>query len=227
MVRFNFAGRSALSFISFNLGWWVCAFGAMKGYPWVGPAVLPLFVGLHLILSPTPAGELIFFVLLAAVGFILDSALINLGLFSVNGGAGMAPAWLVAMWVLMGLTYESMLSWRSKTWLLILCGAVSGPLTYVWCEAVNLLAYERPLWISVGGHALFWGALTPALFVLRDISLMAIPKPISPAPPEELARLLRALEQQAPSIHPPPAAAPQDWQEPPDRHTSPASTTLH
>ncbi len=182
MRNLRFAGRAGLSFFSYNVGWWVCAFGVNYGYPWLGPASLPLWIGLHLRFSPTPKGELLFFTVLTALGFAVDSALIRAGLFSIPGdGLGLwAPAWLVAMWILLGFTFESLLPWRPKRWAFLLIGMVSGPLTYIWCDAIKIMEYARPLWLSVLVHALLWAALTPLLFRIRDFCLMAL-QPIVPA----------------------------------------------
>jgi hypothetical protein len=114
MRRVSFFGRSAISFVSFNLGWWACALGSKHGYPWLGPALLPIWVALHLRLSPTPKGEGVFLVALTALGFLIDTALIKLELFTVNPVSMLAPLWLVSMWTLLGLTFEGMLVWRQK-----------------------------------------------------------------------------------------------------------------
>lgn len=167
----KFAGRTGLSFFSYNFGWWVCAFGVNYNYPWLGPALLPVWVGLHLYFSPTPWGELLFFTILAALGFAIDSGLMQLGLFSVKDTLW-APMWLVAMWLLLGFTFESMLAWRQKKWVFLLIGAVSGPLTYIWCDAIKILEYARPLWAAILVHGVIWLVLTPVLFKIRDWSLI-------------------------------------------------------
>ncbi len=169
----KFAGRAGLSFFSYYIGWWACAFGVSYGYPWVGPALLPVGVALHLYFSPTRWGELLFFAILAVVGFAVDSALIQTGLFAV-GLETWAPLWLVSMWILLGFTFESMLPWRQKTWVFLLIGAISGPLTYIWCDAIKIVEYARPLWAAILVHALIWMVLTPVLFTIRDWSLMFV-----------------------------------------------------
>lgn len=189
--------------------------------------MLPLWVGLHLSMSPTPVGELVFFVLLAGIGFVTDSVLIKLGLFTMNDLSSWAPMWLVSMWILLGLTYESMLTWRRKTWLLLLIGGMTGPLTYVWCEAVHLLMYARPLWESLAVHGLLWAVATPALFWVRDISLMATSRRTTSAPhPQEFANLLAALERELQAPVSDRAIAP-DWMEPSDHHKDATPPTLH
>lgn len=186
----------------------------MRGYPWAGPALLPMWVGLHLFLSPTPLGELIFFAGLAALGFLIDTALIQLNLFTLTDGRLWAPGWLVAMWVLLGLTYESMLGWRKRTWLLLLAGGITGPLTYIWCEAVNLLSYTRPLWLALAIHGIGWALLTPLLFRLRDFSLLAVRKPARAHVPQEIAEILESLDRELKA--PLPREAP-DWMAPRER----------
>lgn len=171
VTRLNLAGRTLLGFITFNIGWWACALGAARGMPWLGPAVTPLFIGVHLYFSPTAKGEAIFFSLLALVGFALDTALIQFGLFTMTPVSFFAPAWLVSMWLLMGMTFESMLMLRRKPLLLALSGAVSGPLSYYFGEALKVLEYQRPLWLALAIHAVIWIAITPILFMIRDYSL--------------------------------------------------------
>lgn len=187
MRSLRFAGRAGLSFFSYNTGWWACAFGVSYGYPWLGPALLPLWLGLHIRFSPTPKGEFLFFVHLATIGFLFDSALIHFGLFSIPGVASIwAPAWLTAMWILLGFTFESLLAWRPKRWAFLTIGAVSGPLTYIWCDAIGILHYTPPLWLAVLIHGLIWAVLTPVLFRVRDFCVMAVhpivPEPTHPIP---------------------------------------------
>jgi len=168
MVKMNYAARSLLSFFSFNIGWWACALGASHGWPWLGPVVLPLFVGVHLYFSPGRKGEALFLAALGVIGFSIDTVLIRLGLFAITPPTHWAPAWLVAMWILLGQTYESMLMMRQNKYLLALSGAFSGPLSYYCFEALSLLRYVRPLWLSVAFHACFWAILTLGLFLVRD-----------------------------------------------------------
>ncbi len=168
MNRMNFTARSLMSVISFYLGWWACALGASSGYPWLGPVLLPIWILLHIYFSPTPRGEFLFFIALAIIGFAIDTLLIQLGLFKIQPNSFFAPSWLVSMWVLWGLSFESMLIIRQKTWLMVLTGGVSGPIAYFAGEALQILFYERPLWITLGLHGAVWAGLLPALFIVRD-----------------------------------------------------------
>lgn len=171
MTHMPYAARNLLSFICFNLGWWACAIGASRGWPWFGPALLPLWMGLHLYYAPVRKGEALFLVLIGTLGFVIDTAFLHLGLFTLASKSLFAPAWLVTMWILLGQNFESMLMMRRNRWLLALSGAISGPLSYYCGEAVNVLHYARPLWMTLSAHAVFWALLMPMLFKLRDYSL--------------------------------------------------------
>jgi hypothetical protein len=182
-MRLNYAGRTLLSFVSFNLGWWACALGPVYGWAWLGPALLPLWVGLHLYFSPTTSGEALFFVLIAALGFVIDSAFLRLGVFVTGANQLWAPVWLVTMWVLLGLTFESMLVMRRHPLLIFLMGVMSGPLSYFFAEAVDVLRYAQPKWLSMSIHGLFWAGLMSVLFLIRDWSIRLTLKP-HPHPPD-------------------------------------------
>jgi len=175
MVKMNYAARTLMSFLSFNIGWWACALGASHDHPWLGPAVLPLFVGLHLYYSPTRKGECLFLILLGAIGFVIDTIFIHVGLFKLSPDGLLAPPWLIGTWILLGQTYESMLMMRKTPALLALSGGFSGPFAYYCFEALDILEYRRPLWISLALHAVFWAAATFALFVVRDWCLKLFP----------------------------------------------------
>lgn len=230
MVRLKFSGRTALSLALFYVGWWASALGAKHGMPWLGPALVPFAVGLHLAFSPVRKGELRFVILLAFTGLIIDSVLIKLQLFTITGGETYAPQWLVAMWVLLGLTFEGMLAMRRNFWLLVLAGGLTGPLTYIWCEGVELLSYSRPLWYSLPLHAVFWAALTPLIFKLRDICLSSVPAlSAQTAWPEQLREVLEPVpvepEWTPEPVRPTPQAA--EWAEPSHPRTHSAEPGAH
>ncbi|MBX3022961.1 MAG: DUF2878 domain-containing protein [Bdellovibrionales bacterium] len=172
MRRISFNPRATTNFLAFNLGWWACALGAVyDGYWWLGPALLPLWITASLWSSSSPKGEGLFLIFMGLFGFVLDTVLIKAGLFE-TARHSVAPIWLASMWILLGLTFESMVRARRSLWLLLSVGAVSGPLTYLWCEPLHLVRYARPLWFSLGAHAAVWSILIFVLFIVRDFCLI-------------------------------------------------------
>lgn len=173
MRRISFNTRSLIGFLSFNLGWWVCAFGGLRPeFWWAGPALLPLWIALHLRLAPVPLGEAAFLAFIALFGFAFDTLLIQAGLFSTTA-AGFAPVWLVCMWVFFGMTLEGLLVFRRRLWWVAGMGAATGPLSYVWGEGLQIVRYARPFWFSLSVHAVIWAAVLLILFMVRDFCLRA------------------------------------------------------
>lgn len=171
MYRIKLANRTMISTVLFYAGWWACAGGARFGYFWIGPVFTPPLIALHAYLSPLPKGELAFCGFLALFGFIFDSTLIQLNLFTIEPPQPYAPFWLICMWVLMGMTFEGMQTLRRRPWLNMLIGGLLGPLSYLWSESFHILSYRRPIWLALLVHAVIWAILTPVLFSARDAFL--------------------------------------------------------
>jgi Protein of unknown function (DUF2878) len=168
----NLVTRNLTGFVTFNIGWWACALGASYGHHWIGPTLLPIWMLLHARIMPNPKGETLFLVMLGVIGFAVDSALIQAGLFRLTPEPSpWAPLWLVSMWILFGITFESTLLLRRRLALLLVLGAISGPISYFAGEALKVLEYARPLWLSLLLHGLIWAITYPLLFHLRDICL--------------------------------------------------------
>lgn len=157
-----------IQFLNFNLAWWGVALAAAHDCAWYSLFILPVAAFIHLYQTPNRRGEITFYFLAAAIGFLLDGALINLGLFRLSSGESLAPPWLVAMWVLLAFTMDGLKSFRHRPWLLFLVGGITGPLTYIWCEGLHLLNYQNPWELTLLMHATLWGLLTPWLLRARE-----------------------------------------------------------
>jgi hypothetical protein len=166
----NFASRTLLGFFSFYVGWWACALGPVYGYPWLGPVILVPLIAIHLYVSPVRKGEALFLLLLGMMGWAIDSLWIQLSLLTLEGE--FAPGWLVGMWILLGMNFEGLLVMRKSRWLIALSGLVSGPLSYFFAQAMGILKYSEPTFWNMSMHAVFWMALMPRLFELRDWCLL-------------------------------------------------------
>lgn len=169
----GFDRRRLVSFMTFNLGWWACAWGAAGGYWWVGPALTPAWVALNLAQSRARLGEAAFLAFLGVFGFAFDTLLIYLRLFDAGPDAVMTPLWLVSMWILIGFTFEQIAPMRRRWSTLFLVGVLTGPLSYYWAEALDLVHYSRPLWFALAVHSLVWAGLMLLLFNVRDFCLRA------------------------------------------------------
>ncbi|MFJ4064487.1 DUF2878 domain-containing protein [Pseudomonas sp. NPDC089996] len=136
-------------------GWWLCVLGAQR------PRLLPIAVGgllLHLCLSP--GGELRVLLGVAAAGWVLDSALGMLGVFSFAQWP--LPPWLALLWLVLASGMRHSLAGLGKPmWRAVLLGLFGGPLAY--------LAGAR-----LADVGLPWGHLNTAL-ILALVWAVALP----------------------------------------------------
>jgi hypothetical protein len=106
----------------------------------------------------------------AVLGFAIDSLWVKLDLMHFSTPlpwAGLAPIWIVSLWMGFALTLNHSLR-RLKQhlgWAAVL-GLLGGPLAYA-IAARAWLAVELvdPHWIALSALALAWGVLTPLLLL--------------------------------------------------------------
>ena len=158
--------------IAFYLGWFACVLGGANHLPWLGTMVALLLIVAHLWRTAQPVWELRLILLSGALGLVLDSVPVALGWVRYPSGsvmAGLAPYWIVALWMLFATTLNSSLRWLQGRWALAaLLGAVAGPLAY----------YSG---VSLGGITLL--APLPALLLLAFAWSVALPLLLSWATP--------------------------------------------
>jgi hypothetical protein len=166
--------RSLANYVGFQLGWFACVGGAAHGAAWLGPAAAALLIAAHLASSPRRVRE---FRRLAAVGLFglaLESAAIAVGLYGYAGGGPvwwLAPAWIVALWVLIGATFESSLSWLSRRpWLAAAFGAVGSPLSFSAGMRMGAARFLIPTPIGLAALAALWAAALPLAFQISRIA---------------------------------------------------------
>lgn len=111
----------------FQASWFACVLGGSG--PWLMVPALALVLHFTWISSWAAEGKLVVSVLLA--GAALDSFLLQLGVFSFQDNAVLAPAWLVMLWAVLATTINHCLAWSARPiWLASLLGAIAGPFSY-------------------------------------------------------------------------------------------------
>jgi hypothetical protein len=164
----------ALNYLGFQLGWFACVGGAARGRPWLGPAAAAALIGLHLAAVPDRARELRRLAAVGVFGAAVESAAIALGLYGYAGGWGiwwLAPAWIVALWALLGATFESSLSWLSrKPRLAALFGAVGSPLSFSAGVRMGAAGFVAPPPVALAALAVLWAAALPLAFAVSRLA---------------------------------------------------------
>ena len=130
--------RSILSFIAFYACWFACVGGAARGWPWLGPVAVLVYVAAALRTIPSGAArsrQVRMLVLSGLVGYAADSILVLAGVLRFPAHAALgwpSTAWMVALWVLQAAVLSGPMSWlRDRFVLAAVVGAFGGPLAYL------------------------------------------------------------------------------------------------
>lgn len=126
--------RKVINFIAFQAAWFAAVLGAAHSMPWLGVVAAPAALALHLMLSPDWKPELLLAIAAAGTGFVFDSVLIDLGMFSPVAYVFPTPfssLWMVMLWVNLVTTLNVSMAWlRGRYALSAVFGAIGGPLAY-------------------------------------------------------------------------------------------------
>lgn len=157
------------NFLAFLAGWWGSVLGAAAGYPWVGPVIVLMVAALHLSIVPRPRRELALLLACAGIGLVVDSVMVSLGWVRYDTGVlveGLAPYWIVAMWIGFATTLNTCMRWlRDLPLLAAGFGAVGGPLVYWGGSRIGALdLLDNPM--ALVGVGAVWAAVMPLLYVL-------------------------------------------------------------
>jgi len=151
--------KNLLNAVLFQVGWFACVLGGNTG--WLLIPFVILLVHLWLIGSWRTEGKLLMTVF--ALGCVLDSALIKIGLFDFGEAGRVIPLWLALLWPLLATTLGHCLAWTARPWWLAsILGAIGGPASYI--AGSHLTYVQLPL--GVGVSALILGAIWAMVFPL-------------------------------------------------------------
>jgi len=134
------------NFVAYQLAWFACVLGAAHDLAWAGAAFAIAVAALHLALRRDPA-ELRLVVSAAAIGFLVDSALVRTQFveFASAGSNGWAPLWMVSLWMAFATTLNHSLHWLvSRPLVAALAGAIGGPLAYLAGAKLDALTIAAP-----------------------------------------------------------------------------------
>ncbi len=155
--------------LGFQGAWWLCVFGVLWGFPYLGPIAMLIFLVSHMLLMGKGKSELVFLVLMAIVGTVVDSLKASFGFISYMGGYGsvkiIAPLWITAMWTGFSATVNHSLYWiHNRYFLGFMIGAVFGPLAYMVGVNLQALSFNYSVPISAVVLAAVWGLSVPSMY---------------------------------------------------------------
>jgi len=158
-----------LNFGLFQVGWFACVLGAAWGLPLAGTGIAVAIVTGHVLMARQPLLEMKLLAIAAVVGLGFDSLLSLLGWIAFPAGVivpGLAPHWMVALWLLFATTLNLSLGWLKRFPMLsVLFGAVGGPLAYYGGSRLGALSLVDPVSALVA-LSIGWAVITPLLVQL-------------------------------------------------------------
>ena len=162
--------RVIINFIAFQIGWFAAVLGPASGMPWLGIAVVPFVLGLHLAMAPNWRPELTLALAAAVMGFIFDTVLTASSVLSPVYyllPPPFSPPWMVMLWINFSITLNvSLRSLRGRYALAALLGAIGGPAAYYAGQRLGAVEIHDPESIALLVLAAAWAGAVPLLFRL-------------------------------------------------------------
>ena len=98
------------------------------------------------------------------LGTVVDSLLLNLGVFEFKQPGVLVPLWLAVLWAVFAITLRYCLAWTAHPmWRAALLGAISGPLSYYAGQRLGAVQFPFGLWPTLVGLGVLWAGLFPTL----------------------------------------------------------------
>ncbi len=160
-----------VNFALFQLAWFACVLGGANGMPIAGTATVVIALAVHLRFAPRPGNELRLVALVALIGAVWDSIIVSTGLMSYPSGMllpGVAPHWIIAMWVNFAITLNVSMNWlKGRPLLAAFFGGLGGPLAYL--TGFKLGGVLIPdFWLGLAVQGLGWAIIMPLLLIIAD-----------------------------------------------------------
>lgn len=158
-----------INIIAFKIGWISAVLGGANGLPLAGTGVILMAIVVHLSVVEEPSRELTLVLLIGLVGLCADSILVAAGWLTYANGTivtGLAPYWIVAMWMLFATTLNVTFRWlRSRLVLAAAIGAISGPASYYAGSKIGAVEFTQFI-PAVVGLGVAWMFLFPMFLTL-------------------------------------------------------------
>lgn len=165
--------RRIPNFLMFYVGWFACVAGAGRGELWAGPATAAVLLSAHLVLASDRVREGALVLAVGAFGFGVDTLQASAGLYAFAGTSALpwlCPPWMTALWMLFATTLNGSMAWLAGRYrLAAVLGALCGPASYVAGERLGAIALPSNALASLGGIAVVWALVMPALLWIREM----------------------------------------------------------
>lgn len=162
-----------LNVLGFNIVWTALVLGAAHGRVWIGLPAYFLFAACQLWASPHSRRELQLTLVVAPMGWLVDSLYVALGLLQYAQpwpGPPFAPWWIAVLWAnFVLLLNHSLAFFRRRQALVAALGMVGGPLTYLGAARLGAVTFGPDRLTALLVLALVWSVAVPLLFRLDGL----------------------------------------------------------
>lgn len=152
----------------FQASWPACVIGAGNGMLWPGALVVGLFATWQLHPTRLHPRDPFFVGIFVLTGLLIDTLWIRAGIVEYAAAwpvAGFTPAWLLLLWVGLGLTVNHSLGIFRERWrLFVLLAAVGSPISYSVAAGFGAVTWLAPNWLVVLCVGPIWGLVVGSLF---------------------------------------------------------------
>lgn len=154
--------RNVTNLVAFNVAWFACVLGSVRGLTWLGPAVALAVVIIHLSSIKHRSAEFVVILGLTLIGVILDTVLMNFGILRFASGGHLIPLWFAALWPSFATLLNVSLKWLQGRWFLAIAfGLIGGPLAYYSGARLGALSLHPNLPLAVIVIGVEWALVTP------------------------------------------------------------------
>lgn len=155
--------------VVFKLAWLSAMLGGAKALPALVITGVFTAIAVHLWRAAEPRRELTLIVLTGLIGLAWDSVMVAAGWLVYPNGIivpGLAPYWIIAIWMLFATTLNVTFRWlHDRLALAAAMGAFFGPMSYLAGSAAGAVELVQPLaaLLSLGAA---WALLMPGLLLV-------------------------------------------------------------
>lgn len=147
--------------------WFASVIGAQHGMSWLAVTAVLLFATWRWLVSPARRTECRLVAVALLLGFLFESLLVRSGMvtYAAPWPAGMAPAWILALWAAFALTIVPLFGYlHTQPGLAAAFGALGGPLAYLGAaRGWDAVHFTPPAWHALLALAFGWGLAMPLL----------------------------------------------------------------
>ncbi len=151
---------------AFKAAWTAVIISAAAGAPVIGVIAVAIAVAIHLASSDNTQSEIRLLMIAAAMGLAWESVLVASGLLTYSSGniaPGVAPYWIVSMWVLFATTINKGMRWlRRNKIVAAIAGAMGGPLAFFAGASAGAVEFQTPA-VALTAIGIGWALLLPLL----------------------------------------------------------------